>query len=116
MVPLRLIASASHCLWSWASLISDLVGLDWSWIRVSLQSNPEQRLSRLLDIQCRSSAFSLISKHVQEAGRTAPICINVTELTDIASVHRQNTGSTTEMVQPVFYKHLAPDLILTTLP
>jgi hypothetical protein len=29
--------------------------------------------------------------------------INVTELTDIAGVHRQNTRSTTEMVQPVFY-------------
>jgi len=28
---------------------------------------------------------------------------NVMELTDIAGVHRQNTGSTTEMVQPVFH-------------
>jgi hypothetical protein len=30
-------------------------------------------------------------------------CVPVTELTDIAGVHRQNTSSTIEMVQPVLY-------------
>jgi hypothetical protein len=38
------------------------------------------------------------------------------ELVDIAGVHRQSTGSTTEMVQPVLYRAKRPTLILTTLP